>query len=302
MDLPIASALKDRYELLPRQMKVAARWLLDHSTEVALLSMREQARRAGVPPATLTRLAKRLGFDGFDKLKDIFADSIRCRPESFARPAEGFLVRRKAEGDDTHIADTIDALRGHLMDLAQPSAVAVLTAAAHLMIESRHIFCIGLRSSFLAAHQMHYVGSLLGSPTILIDRIGGTAHDAVRNVGPRDVLLAVTVSPYSRYTMQTAEFAVSRGAKLVVLTDSELSPIAKLSEIVIRVRTELPSRFHTMTPAFAAVECLLELIAAKRGSRTLEALAVNEAHLPAFDTHVCPTIPRCAISARVQIR
>ncbi|WP_352480771.1 SIS domain-containing protein [Mesorhizobium sp. M0045] len=105
--------------------------------------------------------------------------------------------------------------------------------------------------------------------TILIDGIGGTANDALRFVGPRDVLLAVTVSPYTRYTMRVAEFAVSRGAKLVVLTDSELSPIAKLSEIVIRVRTEMPSFFHTMTPAFAAVECLVELIAAKRGSRAL---------------------------------
>ncbi|ESY79349.1 transcriptional regulator [Mesorhizobium sp. LNHC221B00] len=291
MDLPVVSAIKDGYELLPRQMQVAARWLLDHPTEVALLTMREQARRAGLPPATLTRLAKRLGFDGFAKLKEIFADSIRGRPESLAGRAEEPLPPREIEGDGVLIGDTIKALHGHLSELAQPAAIAALAAAADLMVESRQIFCIGLRSSFPAAHLMHYVGSLLGSPTILIDGIGGTANDTLRSIGPRDVLLAVTVSPYSRYTMQVAEFAVSRGARLVALTDSEISPIAKLSQIVIRVRTEMPSLFRTMTPAFAAVECLVELIAVKRGSRALESLAENEAHLAGFNTYVLQ-IPR----------
>ncbi|MER9965151.1 hypothetical protein NKJ72_30585 [Mesorhizobium sp. M0045] len=116
-------------------MKVAARSLLDHPTEVALLSMREQARRAGVPPATLTRLAKRLGFDGFKKLKEIFADSIRERPKSFAGRAEELKAGREAEGDGVLIGDTIKALRGHLSEFAQPSAIAALAAAADLMVE-----------------------------------------------------------------------------------------------------------------------------------------------------------------------
>ncbi|MEX2746245.1 MurR/RpiR family transcriptional regulator [Rhizobium mongolense] len=283
MDFPVASVIKESYERFPRQMKVAARWLVDHPTEVALLSMREQARRARVPPATLTRLAQRLGFDGFDKLKEVFADSIRERPQNHAGREELF-ARRKAEGDGAIIGDTIDALHIHLSDLAQPSTIAALAAAADLMMEARKIFCIGLRSSFPAAHLMYHVGSLIGSPTTLIDGVWGAGNDALLSACRRDVLLVVIVRPYSRYTMQVAEFAASRGAKLVALTDSELSPIAKLSEIVIRVRTEVPSFLHTMTPAFAAVECLIELIAARRGSCALQALAANEAQLAALDT------------------
>ncbi|MET4328637.1 DNA-binding MurR/RpiR family transcriptional regulator [Bradyrhizobium sp. i1.15.2] len=289
MDVSVARAIKYRYELLPRQMKVAARWLLEHPTDVALLSMREQARRAGVSSATLTRLAQRLGFDGFDRLKEIFAETIRERPKGFAGHAEESLARRNDQGDAALIYDTIHALRARLGDLVRPPAIAALAAAADLLVEARHIFCLGLRSSFPAAYLMHYSGSLLGSPTILIDGMGGTANDALRSVGPADVLLAVTVSPYTRYTMQAAEFAVARGAKLVALTDSELSPIAKLSKIVITVGTETPSFVHAMTPAFAATECLIKLIATKRGSRALEALAANEADLAALATYVLET-------------
>ncbi|WP_456840572.1 MurR/RpiR family transcriptional regulator [Bradyrhizobium sp. USDA 4486] len=288
MGSPIAVAIRGSYERMPRQMKVAARWLHDHPTEVALLSMREQARQAGVSPATLTRCAKRLGFAGFDRLKEIFADTVRERPESFAGRAEQLLVRREAEGDAGIIGDTIDALHGHLRQLAQPSAITALGAAADVIADARTIFCLGLRSSFPAAYLIHYACSLLGSPTILIEGIGGTPNDALRSVRRGDVLLTVTVSPYTRYTVQASEFAVSRGAKVVAVTDSELSPVAKLSEVVICVRTETPSFFHTMTPVFAAVECLIELIAAKQGTRALDALKASEAHLASFDTYVLP--------------
>lgn len=286
MKSPIASVIKDNFELMPRQMKVVAHWLLDHPTEVALLSMREQARRAGVPPATLTRLAQRLGFDGFDRLKEKFADTIRERSGSIAGRAAELMTRRDADGDATLIADTIDALHGHLSDLANPCIIAALTAAADVMVEARNIFCLGLRSSYPAAYLVHYVGSMLGSPTVLIEGAGGTPNDALRSVGPGDVFLAVTARPYTRYTVHAAEFAVSRGAKLVALTDSDLSPISNLAAVVIRVRAETPSFFHTMTPSFAAAECLVELIAAKRGTGALEALKANEAYLAAFDTHV----------------
>ena len=60
---PLAPLLTDRFDELPTQMQVAARWLSGHPLEVALLSMREQARRAGVPAATMSRIARRLGFD-----------------------------------------------------------------------------------------------------------------------------------------------------------------------------------------------------------------------------------------------
>ncbi len=289
MDSPVASAIKNSYERLPRQMKVAAQWLLDHPAEVALLSMREQARRAGVPPATLTRLAKRLGFAGFDSLKQIVADTIRDRPGSFTGRAEELLARRELEGEAALIVETIDALQRHLKEIASPASIAALTAASDLLVGAGRIFCLGLRSSFPSAYLMHYIGSLLGSNTVLIDGAGGIANDALRLIGSGDVLLAVTVSPYTRYTVKAAEFAVSRGATIIAITDSELSPLAKLSEILILVPTETPSFIHTMTPAFAATECLVELIAAKRGRAALKALAANEAHLSFFNTYILPT-------------
>ena len=51
-----------------------------------------------------------------------------------------------------------------------------------------------------------------------------------------------------------------------------MSPLVAFADEAILVRTETPSFFHTMAPAFAAVECLAALVAARRGRETLAAL------------------------------
>ena len=73
----IRERLTADYDELPRQMQQAARYVLDHPADIPLLSMRRQAKEAGVQPATMTRLAKRVGFDGYEAIRDIYAAALR---------------------------------------------------------------------------------------------------------------------------------------------------------------------------------------------------------------------------------
>src|SRR3569833_1012303 len=100
MSLPSFNGrLRSGFDALSPQLREAARWVIDHPDDVALLSTREQAKRAGVTPATLTRLAQKLGFPGYDGVRKIYADAVRRRPESYRGRAEELLSRHTLEGD-----------------------------------------------------------------------------------------------------------------------------------------------------------------------------------------------------------
>ena len=53
-----ADLLTREYPGLSRQLKKCAAYILEHPSEVATLSMRQLAARAGVPASTMNRLAK----------------------------------------------------------------------------------------------------------------------------------------------------------------------------------------------------------------------------------------------------
>jgi DNA-binding MurR/RpiR family transcriptional regulator len=266
--------------------------VIDHPADVALLTMREQARRAGIPPATLTRLAQRFRLKGYDEIRRLYAEAVRQRPESYRGRAEELLQRRDSEGDEALIQDIFSSLTSHLRELSTPSAINRFRAAAEIIARSKRVFCLGLRSTFSVAYSFHYARSLFGAASVLVDGPGGIATDTLRTIGPADVLLAISVKPYTRQTLQAARYADKRGARVIAVTDSEVSPLATLAKETLIVGTETPSFFHTMAPAFAAIECLTALVAARRGSQTIQSLAASEEQLEAFDTYVLTTKKR----------
>ena len=283
-DAALVGLLKSGFDGLSPQLQEAARWVIDHPADVALLTTREQARRAGVAPATMTRLAQRIGLKGYDEIRKLYAEAVRRRPESFRARAEELLQRRDTEGDAALVHDVFSSLAHHLQALTSAESIERFTAAAKLIAGAERVFCLGLRSSFAVAYIFHYVRSLFGASSVLVDGAGGTGVDLLRTIGSADVMLAISVKPYTRHTVHAARYSRARGVRIVAVTDSEMSPLAALAEETLIVRTETPSFFHTMAPAFAAVECLAALVAARRGSQTLAAIAASEKQLAAFDT------------------
>ena len=291
---PLAQPIVDAFDTLPPRLQLAARYILDRPDDVALLSMREQARHAGVPPATMTRLAQRLGLDGYDAVRALYAGAVRDGTLDFAgRAGAGFAGKagaqveaQKLRGERALAADMVQSLGQEIARLAEPRALDRLVAAADRLHKARRIYCLGLRACHSAAWHFHYMLSLLGDKTVMLDDAGGTGLDALRDSGRGDVVLAASVEPYARATIEAARYAAGEGVPVVALTDSEVSPLAQLASATILVATESPSFFHSMTPLLAVTEILAALVAGRSGQKALAALGRTEAQLAAFGVHL----------------
>lgn len=285
---PLHARLLGVFDEMPKQLQAAARWVLDHPQDVALLTLREQARRAGVVPATMTRLAQRLGFDGYDAVRRLYAETLRRRAPVFSGKAEALVARRKLKGEAALAFDLIDTLAHQMAELSAPAALAQLAAAARVIAKARRVYALGYRSSYPIAFHFAYVFGLAGGDVRLLDGPGATGNDGLRSAGKGDVLVAVSVKPYARAAVETTRYATRRGIDTVAITDSTVSPLARNARVAIIVPTESPSFFHTMTPAFAIAEALAALLAAAAGEGALAAVRDMEQQFAAFSTHLLP--------------
>lgn len=291
-DAPLRRQLLALYEELPSQLRAAAHWVIEHANEVALLSMRDQARRAGVPPTTMTRLAKRLGFEGYDDVRALYADRLLRRSDGFSRKADALLERRLAQGEDAVSVDIIETAAAQIAALGACEHLAQLAQAARLMLAARRSFVVGQRAGFSVAYQLAYVCSLAGYDARLLDSPGGIGLDPLRDAEAGDVLVAISVHPYTRATVEIAAYAARRGMKIVAITDSVISPLARDADATVIIGIESLSFFHTMGAAFIAAEALAALIASGMGEKAGEALARSEAQFEALDTYVLPRANR----------
>ncbi|MGC1558749.1 MAG: MurR/RpiR family transcriptional regulator [Bradyrhizobium sp.] len=285
---PLAEQIIKTFDDMPAQLQAGARYVLDRPRDVALLSMREQARQAGVQPATMTRLAKRLGMEGYDEVRELYAAAVRDGGLGFAGKAGVQVVSQKLKGDRALAADMLKSIGKQIERLAAPANLDRLVAAARALASARRIYCLGLRSSHSVAWHLHYVLTLVGDRSIHIDGIGATGADALARATNRDILLVASVMPYTRLTVELAEYAARRGIAVVAITDSEVAPLAQIAQDVIVVPTESPSFFHAMSPAFAVAEVLGAVIAGRGGEDALASLRHSDGHLAALNTHLKP--------------
>jgi len=285
---PLTEQIIKAFDDMPAQLQAGARYVLDRPRDVALLSMREQARQAGVQPATMTRLAKRLGMDGYDDVRELYAAAVREGGLGFAGKAGVQLVSQKLKGDKALAAEMLRSIGKQIDRLAAPSSLERLVTAARTLASARRIYCLGLRSSHSVAWHLHYVLTLVGDRSIHLDGIASTGADALARATDRDVLLVASVMPYTRLTIELAEYAAAQGIAVVAITDSEVAPLAQMAQHVVIVPTESPSFFHAMSPAFAAAEVLGAIIAGRGGDDALASLRHSDGHLAALNTHLKP--------------
>lgn len=281
----LTQALIATYEGLSKEFQKAARYVIDNPRDVALLSMREQARRAGVQPATMTRLAKQYGYDGFDQVRAEYADAMRESSGGFATKGSAHAERQKLEGDQALASNLIAAIKSQIEALSAPEILSEVIAAARLLANARRVYCLGFRASHPVAWQLHYILSLVGDKSVLMDAAAGIGPDPIRHACSDDVVFAASVMPYTQATLDVASYANSKGVPLVVLSDSPVSPLAKMARHTLVASTESPGFYHTMTPAFALAEVLAVLVAGYGGETTFEALKTVDAYHRDFKTH-----------------
>src|SRR5690606_14079195 len=177
-------------------------------------------------------------------------------------------------------------------ELGDAAGLDRLERAARTLDEARRIYCIGMRSSHAVAWHLHYTLSMIGDRSVLLDGPGGTGMDLVGRIGPGDVLVAVSVAAYTKATVALARLAASRGAALVAITDSEVSPLARIARDVVVVPTDTASFLHTMAPALVVAEILGALVAGRAGDSALAALEHFDAQAEALGIHIQPARKR----------
>lgn len=272
----VQQLIEQAFESLSPELQRAARWLQTHHAALALHSMRTSAREAGVSPATMTRLAQRLGFDGFEALRQPFVKQL-----AGGLPMAGGRRHNAGAGAAvTGVADQLNALQQtNVSSALSLNSTESLRDAADALLQARAVYFLGMRVCHGVAFHMHYVFGLLAANGVLINDLGGTMADQITRLGRDDVLVAISQSPYTRQTVEGVQLAHDQHATVVALTDGALSPIARRAQHVLLFETATSSFFQSVTGAEALAESLLACVAERGGAQTAARLRQMQEHL-----------------------
>ncbi len=260
--MSILEAMAEAYDELTPQLQSAARHLLDHPNGIAVSSMRQVAEEAGVQPNTLVRLARWLGFEGYDDLRRHFREELARPGQSFPSKARWLqsLAARGRHG--ALLSEMAAASMASVEQVYADTDSARLRRVADLILQARRTSVLGVGTAGPLATNFCYVGGMVAPNLVAIPTNGGLAIDDVARMAPGDVLVAMTFSPYRLEIVEATRMARDLGVTVVAVTDTRSSPIARLADHAFVVPTESPQYFSSVIGAVALLETLLAFMAA----------------------------------------
>jgi DNA-binding MurR/RpiR family transcriptional regulator len=257
--------------LTPAERKVAE-ILANEPQTVAFGTVANVAEKAGTSGPSVVRLAVKLGYAGFVDLQaDVQQELARqlgpARDRIRQRPPSDVLGRTlTAELDN--VSQSLSAI----------DEATFRETVAKLSDRRRHIFVLPGEMTFPAGQILAgHLSQLRDGVTLL----HGSEVAASRHLGtldPGDILIAIDMRRYERWVLTVLRWCVDRGATVIAITDSPLSPLATHAEETLLIGAQGVGPFDSLVGAVSLMNAIVAGVAAKlRQSATSRLDAIEAA-------------------------
>jgi len=266
----ILGRLADELPELTPEARKAATYVLENPRDVGVSTVREIAEAANVKPNTVVRMARQVGFDGYEDFREPFRDAIRRGDATFPDRARWLQAIRKSNDLGGLYADMVqDALRNIEETFADISA-GQLKSAAEAIWSSRNVFTLGVGVNSSNAQNFTYLASTGMTQFHSIPRAGSTPVDDLAFADKKDVLIAVTCKPYRSEVVEAVNIARNQGMTIIALSDSPASPILYDVHHSFVVSVDTPQFFPSSVSIIALLETLLSFVIAMASDEIVE--------------------------------
>ena len=234
--------------MLPDGQRAVAQWLAAHRNEVAMVTVKRIAQETFTSPATVVRLAKALGYEGFEPLRAELVVEASYLNQHFRGVDANQPI---AEDDDPlTVAAKVAALARETASDTLSLMDGVTLAQATDIIESARVTHISATSfPLLYAQDFQLKMRRIGRPVEVCTLVGEPLFTE-GIVSDRDCAIAISYSGTTPSTLDVARMYKRRGIPLVAITSLGANPLREIADVTLSLTTR--ERLYSKVAGFAS--------------------------------------------------
>nr|WP_250207796.1 MurR/RpiR family transcriptional regulator [Curvibacter sp. CHRR-16] len=253
------------YNALSKQLKIIARYVEQHRDHIGLEGILDVARNCGVQPSAIVRFAKHFGFSGFSQLQAVFREGLSRQlvpGRNYQARIREVIESANKPLDAADIArEFISGCQAGMQELQQALDPVALDKAVTLLQQADSIWICGSRRSLPIAAYLDYALQHTDKRVGLISALGNMHLGQTRSVRAGDVLIAISFAPYANETVQVTELAHERGAHIIAITDSLMSPLSTHAHTTLVVQDHSTFGFRSLSSTMCLAQSLFIALA-----------------------------------------
>ncbi|WP_291653940.1 MurR/RpiR family transcriptional regulator [Clostridium sp.] len=245
--------IQARFPRLSKGQKLIAEYILKNYDKAAFMTAAKLGVSVGVSESTVVRFANELGFSGYPKLQKALQELIKNKLTTVQRlelsndyVSEGYALKGVLKADMENIRATLEKINYNTFE-----------EVVNKIFEAKRIYIIGLRSSTALAE---FLGFYLNIILQNVKTVGYGISDIFEqmiNVEEGDLVIGIGFPRYASRTIDALAFAQDRGADVVAITDSLLSPLASKSDYALIAQSNMASFVDSLVAPLSVINALI---------------------------------------------
>ena len=246
-------AIQTKFPRLSKGQKLIAEYILKHYDKAAFMTAAKLGTSVGVSESTVVRFANELGFSGYPKLQKALQELIKNKLTTVQRIelSNDFINQESAlksvlKSDMENIRATLEKINHVTFD-----------EVVNSIFRARKIYIVGLRSSTAIAE---FLGFYLN---LILDNVKVTGYgvsdifEHMLNVSEEDLVIGIGFPRYAARTIEALDYAKNRGANVVAITDSLLSPLAARADYTLIAQSNMASFVDSLVAPLSVINALI---------------------------------------------
>ena len=241
--------------------KLIAQYILAHYDKAAFMTAAKLGMMVGISESTVVRFASELGFEGYPQLQRALQELIRNRLTSVQRME--VTSDQLGEGNILHKVLNLDIEK--IRRTMEKASVEDFEQAVDTIVNAKNIYILGVRSaSALSGFMSFYFNQIFESVRLVNTTSTSEMIEQIMRIKEGDVFIGITFPRYSKRTVNAANFAKQNGAKVIAITDSNISPIAETADHLLLARSDMASFVDSLVAPLSVINALIVAVGIRK--------------------------------------
>ena len=242
-----------KFPRLSKGQKLIADFILKNYDKAAFMTAAKLGDSVGVSESTVVRFAIELGFSGYPKLQKALQELIKNKLTSDQRlelsndyACEENVLRGVLKSD-------IENLRATLEKINLENFNSVIDE----IFKAKTVYIVGLRSSSAIAEFLGFYLRLIIKDVRVVAHNISNIFEQMINCDEGDLVIGIGFPRYALRTINGLEFAKERKAKVVAITDSNVSPLATVADYALIAQSNMASFVDSLVAPLSVINALI---------------------------------------------
>ncbi len=272
--------LEQKKNQMSKGQRRIAQYITDNYEKAAFFTASRLGEEANVSESTVVRFAIMLGYEGYPSLQKSLQEFTKNKLTT---------LQRLDITSDIHMVNVLsNVLKSDMMSIKytlERMDQGTFLKVVEEMLTAKRVFILGVRSASLLVQFMgYYLNYLLDDVRVVTSGVADVFEQLVR-LDKDDVLIGISFARYATRTIEGMEMAKERGAKVIAITDSEVSPLCKYADISMFAPSETTTFVDSLVSPLSLINALVVAISINKKSEVTNHLQTLEKIWDQYDIY-----------------